>query len=380
MTLSLPHKVFLGMLSAAILIGASLLFIFEEDTRSLIDKNTSLEKVPSRVWMEYAQDIVREDEPAPPESARLYAFVSSAYAQTFDAGGSMYEASAVTRDILNALYPSYSTQTDATFSMAVGRNRGKEEEKELSPEAIEVREKLLERMKHDNFANTWDGVRPDGDEIWTGRDPLSPVAKTWLRFIVQSSDSIEVPAPPVWGSEEHQDALDVVKQAALLRTPQQDAAANFWGGVPGTEAPAGIWQNRLFNETREYNLTDEEYAYAQMVLALAVADAFMECWEVKYTYWTKRPSMDDPAISLGMDNPNFPSYVSGHSTISRAAAEVLIALFPEKRSRWMADAEEARDSRFWAGIHFPYDNTAGFDLGEVVGAIVVERLAVRPVR
>jgi hypothetical protein len=131
---------------------------------------------------------------------------------------------------------------------------------------------------------------------------------------------------------------------------------------------------------KDSDLTDKQYAYAQKVLAQAVADSFMECWKVKYVYWTMRPSMYDPTIPLAMKNPNFPSYLSGHSMISRTAAEVLSAMFPEHKDLWLSDAEEAKNSRLWAGIHFPHDNEAGAELGRQVGETVIQKLSLQKIK
>ena len=92
--------------------------------------------------------------------------------------------------------------------------------------------------------------------------------------------------------------------------------------------------------------------------------------------------MDDPELIplLGMENPHFPSYVSGHSTISRTAAEVLSAMFPTKADIWLQDATEARDSRLWGGVHFAYDNDEGFILGAAVGVIARNNLNLEALR
>jgi hypothetical protein len=169
-------------------------------------------------------------------------------------------------------------------------------------------------------------------------------------------------------------SLTEVKFAASSRTSEQEAAINFWGGVPGTEAPAGIWQNRMYDVTQGVHFSNTQYAYAQMVLAQSVADSFMECWKIKYKYWTKRPNMVDSTIDVAMDNPHFPSYVSGHSTISWTAAEVLTAMFPSYENIWFGDAKEAQNSRLWAGIHFSHDNEEGADLGRKIGNLVVLKL------
>jgi membrane-associated phospholipid phosphatase len=66
--------------------------------------------------------------------------------------------------------------------------------------------------------------------------------------------------------------------------------------------------------------------------------------------------------------PSFPSYVSGHSTTSAAAAEVLASFFPTDAARLRAWAAEAAVSRLYGGIHFRSDNEAGTELGMKVGA------------
>ena len=72
--------------------------------------------------------------------------------------------------------------------------------------------------------------------------------------------------------------------------------------------------------------------------------------------------------------PNFPSYISGHSTISAAAAVVLGELFPRDQRFFRQQAEEAAMSRLWAGIHFRHDNDQGLALGRQVGERVVRRM------
>ena len=104
-----------------------------------------------------------------------------------------------------------------------------------------------------------------------------------------------------------------------------------------------------------------------------MADAFIACWDTKYSYWTKRPFMRDPDIEPSILTPNFPSYTSGHATVSAAAATILGHYFPEQAKRWIATAEEARDSRLWSGIHFAVDNEHGFEMGRSIGAYVIER-------
>ena len=99
------------------------------------------------------------------------------------------------------------------------------------------------------------------------------------------------------------------------------------------------------------------------MLARSLADSFIECWKCKYTHWTERPDMAIPDLPKAMDDPPFPAYVSGHSTISATAATILGFYVPDKKPLWLNDAQTARDSRLYAGIHFPMDNERGFQLG-----------------
>jgi len=288
--------------------------------------------VPSRELMEVGLQIVREDKPTPYQSSRFYAVIASDYYNNPSMEYSTESLRSVLRDIVS----------------------------NDSQEIID---------------------RPVGEEYWNSpRAPFSPNAKDGSRFIIDEGFTYTVPPPPEFMSSLYMEELEKVKEASLNRTPEQSEAINFWGGIPGTEAPAGIWQNRLWSVSQKHNLDDHEYAYVQMILAQAIADSFMECWDVKYEYWTKRPDMADPTIQTAMDNPPFPSYVSGHSTNSYTAATVLSHFFPSDADIYMADAEEAKNSRLWAGIHFAYDNDEGAKLGTAIGNYVIEKLSLESVR
>ena len=71
--------------------------------------------------------------------------------------------------------------------------------------------------------------------------------------------------------------------------------------------------------------------------------------------------------------PNFPSYTSGHSTFSGAAAEVLSYFFPESSSDFQRQAQEAADSRVYARIHYRFDAETGLTVGRNVGTYAVNK-------
>jgi membrane-associated phospholipid phosphatase len=71
--------------------------------------------------------------------------------------------------------------------------------------------------------------------------------------------------------------------------------------------------------------------------------------------------------------PNFPSYTSGHSTFSYAAATVLSSFFPENSAKYYGYAQEASDSRVYGLIHFRVDCVMGGKHGRIIGDFAVKR-------
>lgn len=300
---------------------------------------------------------------------------------------------------MNVVRSKKPTPTQASFFYAQISERYYNEvyvESKISPEefardySTSTMEAMLENIVKTDDENSLGFVFDRGPEIWNltkGWDevkkvPFSPKATLMPRFILDKSFTYQVPPPPDFLGKEFSESLAQVKEAASTRTLEQGAMVNFWGGIPGTEGPSGIWLNRLDYYSKNYKLSDKEYAYAQMILAQAIADSFMECWKVKYIYQTKRPDMVDKKITpiLAMANPPFPSYVSGHSTISFTAATVLSALFPADRDKFIQDATNAKNSRLWAGIHFPHDNNEGQKLGVAVGEFIVSKLNLESIK
>jgi hypothetical protein len=81
----------------------------------------------------------------------------------------------------------------------------------------------------------------------------------------------------------------------------------------------------------------------------------------------------DPAIRTLTGVPNFPSYVSGHSMFSSAAAAILGHLIPARAQAYATMAQQAADSRIYAGIHYSIDCTTGATVGQNVGNYAVQR-------
>jgi membrane-associated phospholipid phosphatase len=152
-----------------------------------------------------------------------------------------------------------------------------------------------------------------------------------------------------------------------MRTGAQVASAGYWNLPTGTHTPVGYW-TAVAGEYIGSRAMDERAATRVFALTnAAMMDALIGCWEAKYHYWTLRPSQANPQITLTFGLPNHPSYPSGHSCVSSAAATVLASLIPERTTEvenWVA---ESGLSRMYAGIHYRFDITAGQDLGRAVG-------------
>lgn len=234
------------------------------------------------------------------------------------------------------------------------------------------------RAGSDGADAVWDGSRPEGEGTWQPtppdyrESPLEPMAGTWRPWLLQNVTAARPAPPPAWGSVEWQAELAAVQDAVARRTPEQEAAVQRWAGGPGTVTPAGLW----IEIGRDLILRDEfsssDAARLLATMSIAMADAFICCWETKFAYWYARPVTADPALETLIPTPPFPSYTSGHATISTAAATVLADAFPGDAAELLSQAAEAKQSRLWGGIHYPMDNEIGAAMGDMVGRLAIQ--------
>ena len=209
-------------------------------------------------------------------------------------------------------------------------------------------------------------------------DPIEPNAAQWRTWALKSGAEIEPPAPVEYGTAAYWTEVDEVIAVAKALTPEQKRIAEDWNLAAGSVTPPGVWNIRA-RELAIANKLDASHA-ARMFATLnaAMFDAMVACWHAKYKWWTERPvtvirEHRDPNFLPHIVTPGFPSYVSGHSSASGAAAEVLSAFFPAQTAKLQAMAGEAAMSRLYGGIHFRSDNEEGLVLGRKVGARAVMR-------
>jgi hypothetical protein len=323
----------------------------------------------------YQQAVIKRLKPPPTLAALQYAYVASAYMDGLKQAGQA-GALAAAQAMLNTLYPVSAAATGTAVKTLEQINHVT-----ASTASVQgIINRYDQRYNSDGHDLVWDGIIPTGPDKWrkvTAKDPLTPEAGNWQRWNV--TQTISIPPPPVFGSAEDLRQLDNVQRIVAKRNGQDINLINFWGGTPGTETPGGIWQNQLYRTVhgdlpRSALKADDQYSSVQASLAQTVSDAFMECWKAKYTYWTARPSMRLPGLVTAMDNPLFPSYISGHSTVSKAAADTLSVTVPKYAQQWEAMADQARYSRLVAGIHFDIDNAEGYVVGSAVAVQTISSL------
>jgi hypothetical protein len=306
----------------------------------------------------------------PPRASRALALVSMAMLDA-TRGPHGYQRAATAgaaATVLAYVFPDRAAAFDEVadrerprFAVALGRRIGA---------------RVVERARRDGSDAVWQGTVPVGPGLWVPTPPafappLEPLAGTWRTWNISSGSRFRPGPPPEFGSRRYAREVREVYEVSQSLTPEQKFIADFWADGPGTVTPAGHWNQIALDLIASRGLSTREAARVLAALNTAQADAFIACWDAKFTYWSERPVTAirreiDPEWLSYITTPPFPSHVSGHSTTSGAASEVLAAYFPRSARQLRAWAEEAAVSRLYGGIHFSSDNQAGLTLGKRV--------------
>jgi hypothetical protein len=249
----------------------------------------------------------------------------------------------------------------------------------------QVAQKVIAYAQSDNFNNakdkeqTWKEKASKVKNGWISQDdpkhtpllPLMGLVRTWF----DKNEVLGNPqplAPPALNSNAFKQDIDSVKKIGDTRTPEQKRIAEFWADGVGTFTPPGHWNKIAEDLIRNQHFTELRIAKIYQQLNRAEEDAAIACWATKYKYFFPRPSQVDKSIKNSLGVPNFPSYTSGHSTFSAAAALVLGHYFPKDSTHLKKMANEAGLSRIYGGIHYFCDNEGGKMCGEKIGKLAVD--------
>ena len=354
-----------------------------------------VECVP-RYWIERTLAVVVKYQHTPLRAARSLSYVAVGLDQAAaeaGAAGLQREIAqhAVSGALLDYLYPyeipgAYRALARFHANALAARNAGGPSVAQ-SARVEDLANKLIARALHDGADRRWNPAnRPaDGPGRWRAAPPLNlyapiePLAGFWRTWVIADPALLSVRAPPRYGSTEYWSEVDEVWETSLRLSPEQKALADEWHLDQGSVTPAGVWNRKVLELLPRTHCDPGEAARVLAAVNVAMYDALVAAWHVKYTYWTLRPvnavrEKYDPHFLPYLITPPFPSYVSGHASVSGAAAEVLSHFFPEQAEVLGAMAQAAADSRLYGGIHFRSDNEEGLRLGRQVGRAVVERL------
>lgn len=225
-----------------------------------------------------------------------------------------------------------------------------------------------------------DDVIAKGETPWYSletpkRPPMLPGFGKVKAFLFDSLTTISLrPGPPPLVKS---DAMDKEKKEVydMIANPTREKTriVHFWADGVGTYTPPGHWDAIAAEDFITKNFSEVRWARNLALLNMSLMDAGIVCWDTKYYYYNPRPTQLDPKIKTITGIPNFPSYISGHSTFSGAAAEVLGYIIPEKATQYLDMANEASMSRLYGGIHYRSDCEVGLVVGKSVGHYAVER-------
>ena len=329
-------------------------------------------------WMEFELGTIGAERLNPPRASRALAHLSVAMhlAGLSGESGRDEAVAGAASVVARFLHPGQAGRIDALVAQLADPGSGAFARGRLVGQLVVV------RARNDRSDEVWSGTPPAGDQYWVPTPPafvyppLEPLAGTWLTWNIRSGSQFRPGPPSAYGSPEFIAEMREVWSVSQAPTEERKRIADYWADGPGTVTPPGHWNRIALDQLSSNGWSTLQGTRLFAALNTAQADAFIACWDAKYTYWSLRPvtairRLIDPNWLSYIVTPPFPSYVSGHSTTSGAAATVLGGFFPARAAEFQAMADEAGVSRLYGGIHYRSDNTAGLALGRNVGSVAL---------
>lgn len=291
---------------------------------------------------------------------------------------------------------------------------------------LQVAAHISDWMDQDNYKETRTmskfSVDTDDPSRWQPTPPsymdgLEPHWNKIRPFVIDSAAQFKPIPPPAFSLEEGSDFYKELKEVYDISNEitqsgdesEEVAIAQFWDCNPYVSVSRGhlmfatkkitpgahwIGITKIACRQSNYDFDDTVYAYSKT--AIAIADAFISCWDEKYRSNLIRPETlinqyIDDAWKPVLQTPPFPEYVSGHSVASGAAAVALTDIFGDnyafaddtelpyglpvrKFTSFNQASSEAAISRMYGGIHYRMAIEIGLIQGRDLGKFVVDNL------
>lgn len=246
-------------------------------------------------------------------------------------------------------------------------------------------------------------------------------------LLIDSSSQFRSPAPPAKDSPQLKAEVKEVVGLQSKLTDEQRALVEFMRDGPKSVQQAGHWLIFAQDVSLRHQHTLDYDVIMYFLVEAAAMDAFIACWDTKMFYDYARPyalvhhyfenqniegwsgplkgrtklkgQQWRPYSPEAFLCPPFPSYVSGHSTVSGACSEILrlftgadtfgseVKRVPGamtetnrlgdtvtlKFPTFTNAADQAGMSRVLGGYHIQVDNVEGLKLGRSIGKAVWKR-------
>lgn len=294
---------------------------------------------------------------------------------------------------------------------------------------LQVADHIASWMDKDNYKQTRTmpkfAVTTGDNARWQPTPPayMEGIEPHWNKirpFVIDSASQFKPTPPPPFSMEkdsdfykELQEVYDISKQITKDGDDSEEIAiAQFWDCNPYVSVtrghlmfatkkitPGGHWMGITKIASKKANFDPTQTMYAYTKASIAMADAFISCWDEKYRSNLVRPEtlindhIDDSWQPI-LQTPPFPEYVSGHSVVSGAASEALTSIFGDDFSfndttemayglpmrnfkSFRQAAQEAAISRMYGGIHYRAAVDNGLDQGVALGKFVVDKLQMK---
>lgn len=188
-----------------------------------------------------------------------------------------------------------------------------------------------------------------------------PDARRWKTWFISPVKDYRLPPPPNTASE-----LETLK--ALQKEIDSAAVQKilYWN----TGAPSFRWR-KILPAIIASDTTQPAGAIVSTLFNLAVYDATIAAWDNKYTYNRRRPFAQSRYIKTAITKPESPSYPCENSVAAGVAYALVAHFYPRKKDSVRQLAEEAMQARVAAGVQYPSDTKAGFELGQKVAEFVM---------
>jgi hypothetical protein len=371
-------------------------------------------------WNEITLQAIKADRTPPPKAARHLAMVHVAVYdavtaitrthQPFRAHAAAPEraspeaaAAGAAHRVLVDLYPAQKDTFDRALDRALAELPDGAARDLGARLGQHVAEKVLAWRRTDGAERAGRHALGRGVGVWRPTPPgyRPPLLPGWVAvapFAVTSGEQFRPKPPPELTSAAYAESFNEVKalggRDSQTRSAEQTLIAQFWADGDGTVTPPGHWNRIAQDVARQRGTGLAESARLFALLNVCLADAGICCWECKFKYdlWRPVTAVRDADLDGNPDTerqagwrpllttPPFPSYTSGHSTFSGAAAAALAHFFgtdvvrfsttsegtPGQRrsfAGFWAAAQEAGRSRIYGGIHYEFDNQAGLTMG-----------------